>query len=253
MDTLFGVPTGQLMWTLLAVFGVGALILGVSALRNRVAFKMAVRNIPRRKAQSGLIVAGLMLATLLFSASFTTGDTLTNSIRTQALEQIGQTDVIVQSDAPEAGSDGSQPAYFDQKVTGEVRDRLSGDEDVAGVAPLVAETVPVLSSETDLSEPAVDTLGMSGNMQGFDSLTRDSGDTLSVNNLGKNEVYVSNETAEKLDVWSGDKVQVFLGQEPTELTGSRGLRERREPGAGDLDGHAARPVAEPYRQRGQGQ
>ncbi len=206
------------MWTLLAVFGVGALILGVSALRNRVAFKMAVRNIPRRKAQSGLIVAGLMLATLLFSASFTTGDTLTNSIRTQALEQIGQTDVIVQSDAPEAGSDGSQPAYFDQKVTGEVRDRLSGDEDVAGVAPLVAETVPVLSSETDLSEPAVDTLGMSGNMQGFDSLTRDSGDTLSVNNLGKNEVYVSNETAEKLDVGSGDKVQVFLGQEPTELT-----------------------------------
>ena len=87
------------MWTLLAVFGAGALILISLALRNRVAFKMAARNIPRRKTQSVLIVAGLMLATLLFSASFTTGDTLTNSIRTQALEQIGQTDVVVKKDA----------------------------------------------------------------------------------------------------------------------------------------------------------
>ena len=221
MDTLFGVPTGQLMWTLLAIFGAGASILLISALRNRVAFKMAARNIPRRKAQSGLIVAGLMLATLLFSASFTTGDTLTESIRTQALDQIGETDVIVSKETPESGgqSGGSRPAYFDQEVTGEVRDRLSGDEDVAGVAPLISETVPVLSASSDLSEPAVDALGIdAGAMQGFDHITQSSGGTLSVNDLGKNKVYISNETAERLDVGSGDEVQVFLGQRPTELT-----------------------------------
>ena len=221
MDTLFGVPTEQLMWTLLAVFGAGAVILIVSALRNRVAFKMAARNIPRRKTQSILIVAGLMLATLLFSASFTTGDTLTNSIRTQALDQIGETDVILSEETPESGGQfgGSPPAYFDQNVTGEVRDRLSGDEDVAGVAPLVSETVPVLSATSDLSEPAVDALGVdAGAMQSFDRPTQSSGGTLPVNDLGKNEAYISNETAERLDVSSGDEVQVFLGQEPTELT-----------------------------------
>ena len=102
MDTLFGIPAQQLMWFLLAVFGLGTLILGFSALRDRVAFRMAVRNIPRRRAQTVLVILGLMLATLLFSASFTTGDTLTNSVRTQALEHIGEVDVVVKAEAPDA-------------------------------------------------------------------------------------------------------------------------------------------------------
>src|SRR5215204_1536202 len=160
METLFGVPAQQLMWVLLAVFGAGALVLILSALRNRVAFKMAVRNIPRRKSQSVLIVIGLMLATMLFSASFTTGDTLTNSLRVQALQNIGQVDVAVKSDAPESSSGqfagpAARPTFFDQSVTQKVRDTLAGDEEVAGVAPLISETIPVLSSRNELSEPQV--------------------------------------------------------------------------------------------------
>ena len=232
MDTLFGVPTVQLMWILLAVFGAGALILIVLALRNRVAFKMAARNIPRRKTQSVLIVAGLMLATLLFSASFTTGDTLTNSIRTQALEQIGQADVVVKKDAPDSdgqfagSSSNTRATYFDEGIAGKVQSRLSKDKEVAGVAPLATETVPVLSSNTSLSEPAVDVLGIDGSkMQGFDRLTKKSGGTLSVRDLGKGEVYISNETADGLNVKPGDKVEAFLGQRPAQFTVA-GIYER---------------------------
>src|SRR3712207_6288329 len=76
-------------------------ILAFLALRDRTSFRMAVRNIPRRKAQTALIVAGLMLATVLFSAAFTTGDTLTTSLRTQALENIGRVDVVVKAERPE--------------------------------------------------------------------------------------------------------------------------------------------------------
>ncbi|HLL98314.1 MAG TPA: hypothetical protein VK276_04500, partial [Rubrobacteraceae bacterium] len=104
MDTLFGIPTNQLTVVLLGVFAAGALILASLALRDRTSFRMAVRNIPRRKAQSALIVAGLMLATVLFSAAFTTGDTLTNSLRAQALENIGRVDVVVRAEQPESGS-----------------------------------------------------------------------------------------------------------------------------------------------------
>src|SRR5215210_5479043 len=102
MDKLFGVPTQQLMWILLAVFAAGALILAVLAARDRTSLRMAVRNLPRRRSQTALIVMGLMLATLLFSAAFTTGDTLTNSLRTQALEDIGQVDMVVRADQPES-------------------------------------------------------------------------------------------------------------------------------------------------------
>src|SRR5215218_6403057 len=184
MPELFGIPTGQLTFVLLAIFTVGALILAFLALRDRVAFKMAVRNIPRRPTQTALILLGLMLATLLFSAAFTTGDTLTNSLRTQALEDIGRVDVVVRADQPE--SDGGmafgpgagvqvaperREKYFSQDLAGQVRERLADDGNVAGVAPLAKETVPVTSPKTDLREPRVDVLGMdASSMRGFDDL-----------------------------------------------------------------------------------
>jgi putative ABC transport system permease protein len=224
MDTLFGIPTNQLTLVLLGVFAAGALILASLALRDRTSFRMAVRDIPRRKAQSTLIVAGLMLATVLFSAAFTTGDTLTNSLRTQALENIGRVDVVVRAEQPESGRDvafgpGSGVAqapearerYFDAKLADEVRDRLADEENVAGVAPLAKESVPVTAPKTDLSEPRVDVLGVDAtSMKGFDQLTAASGETLSVANLGDNEVYVSREAAAGLGVGVEDSVEVSL-------------------------------------------
>ena len=223
MDTLFGIPTQQLMWALLAVFGLGGAVLGFLALRDPVALKMAARNIPRRKAQTGLIVLGLMLATLLFSASFTTGDTLTNSIREESLGQIGQVDVVVEKKSPEAEDDFetqavSRAAYFDEATAEDVRERLSENQNVAGVAPLATETVPVSSKATDLSEPAVDVLGMeAGSMRGFDGLTRASGERLSLDDLTRGEAYISEETAENLGVGVGDEVEALLGPRPAKL------------------------------------
>ena len=222
MEELFGVPTDRLMWILLAVCAAGLVLLAVSALRNRVSFRMAARNVPRRRAQTVLVVLGLMLATMLFSASFTTGDTLTNSLRLQALENLGQVDVEVRA----GGSDpsGGQPfgettaeraRYFDASVAGEARDRLSGTDRVAGVAPLATETVPVTAKGTDLSEPTVDVLGIEeGSMRGFDRITTASGRTLSVGDLGENEVYLSADAAEGLDVSGGDVVRATLAPTP---------------------------------------
>ena len=150
MDELFGIPTGRLTPSLLGVFTVGALILAVVAARDRTSFRMAVRNIPRRKTQSALIVMGLMLATLLFSAALTTGNTLTNSLRAQALENIGRVDVVVRAEQPEpagggaafgpgAGGPGAggpvvtgaRERYFDEALVGRIRERLADNEGVA--------------------------------------------------------------------------------------------------------------------------
>src|SRR5215211_2537801 len=141
MTELFGIPAEQLTFVLLAIFTLGALILIFLAVRDRVAFKMAVRNAPRRPTQTALILLGLMLATLLFSAAFTTGDTLTNSLRAQALENIGRVDVVVRAEQPESGGGaafgpgaGGPPApearerYFDESLAGKIQDHLSGVE-----------------------------------------------------------------------------------------------------------------------------
>jgi putative ABC transport system permease protein len=222
VEELFGIPTQQLMWILLAVFGAAALLLGLSALRNRVSFRMAARNLPRRRTQTILVVLGLMLATMLFSASFTTGDTLTNSLRVQALENLGQVDVEVQAKGSEAsgqqqfGQTTSERAgYFDAKVAGDVRDRLSGEDQVAGVAPAAVETVPVTARGSDLSEPSTDVLGLDQEqMEGFDTLTTSSGKKLDPAELGRDEIYLSADAAKGLDVENGDVIEATFAQKP---------------------------------------
>ncbi|MBD0252912.1 MAG: ABC transporter permease [Rubrobacter sp.] len=221
MDKLFGVPSEQLMWALLAVFGAAVLILGLSALRNRVSFRMAARNLPRRRTQTILVVLGLMLATMLFSASFTTGDTLTNSLRVQALENLGQVDVQVQAKGSNASgqqqfgpTNSERDNYFDAKLADDVRDRLSDEDRVSGVAQAAIETVPVTAKGSDLSEPSTDVLGLDeGSMSGFDRLTAASGKTLKPSDLGKNEVYISSDAAKGLDVRKGDEIQATFVQE----------------------------------------
>ena len=239
MEELFGVPTQQLMWVLLAVFGAAALILGLSALRNRVSFRMAARNLPRRRAQTILVVLGLMLATMLFSASFTTGDTLTNSLRVQALENLGQVDVQVQADG--SGASGQQQfgptsseraSYFDAKIAGEVRDRLSGEDRVAGVAPAASETVPVTAKGSDLSEPSTSVLGVDeSSMEGFDRLTTASGKTLKPSDLGKDEVYLSADAAKGLDIGNGDEIQATFAQKPSTTAAPNAPPTATVPGA----------------------
>src|SRR5919107_3921241 len=245
MDELFGIPTNQLTLALLGVFTAEALILASLAARDRISFRMAARNVPCRKVQSALIITGLMLATVLFSAAFTTGETLTNSLRTQALENIGQVDVVVKAEQPESGSaiafgpgagvaqaPDTRERYLDAKLADEVRKRLADEESVVGVAPLAKESVPVTVPKTGLSEPQVDVLGVdASSMKGFDRLTAATGEVLSVANLGNNEIYLSKEAAEGLGVGVGNSVEASLIPPAAEIGSEASPERKQRPGA----------------------
>ena len=214
METLFGVRTELLTSTLSAVFLLGAAIIAFLALRNRVMFKMAVRNIPRRRAQTALIVLGLMLATLLFSASFATGDTLAHSIRVQALDQIGLVDeAVVADELDEAGAE----AYFDVAVAERVREALA-DAPVDGVMVAAQETVVAVAADTGRSDPRVDVFGFDpAQMDGFDRLTALDGATLDVGALRPGQVYVSGELADDLDAGVGSLIDLYFSETPTRV------------------------------------
>jgi putative ABC transport system permease protein len=221
MTELFGIPTDQLTLVLLAVCISAVLACTYLALRDRVAFKVAARNAPRRPTQTALVLVGLMLAAILFSAAFTTGDTLTNSLRIQALKNIGRVDVIVRAERPDSGGGAAfgpgagepenpvaREKYFDESIVGKIRDLLS---DNASIAPLAKETVPVSSPGSGLSEPQVDVLGMDKDaMKRFDDLKTASGKTFDLGQLDENEIYISAKTAEGLDIGTGDKVKASL-------------------------------------------
>ncbi|MCX6050314.1 MAG: hypothetical protein NT075_34895, partial [Chloroflexi bacterium] len=65
------------------------------SLRKPVLAKLGIRNIPRRPAQSVLIVLGLTLSTIIIVSSLSTGDTLSYSVQRHAVEAYGQVDEVI--------------------------------------------------------------------------------------------------------------------------------------------------------------
>ena len=219
MEKLFGMPIVGLMIGLIFIFGVGAIVMTCSVLRNRVMFKIAVRNLPRRPVQTSLIVLGLMLAAMLFSASFAMGDTITHSIRTLATEGLGEVDILVQSELLEAGD---RPTDFNENQLQEVSRILENVSEVEGIAPAILENVPVVAPEVGLNEPAVYLLALDQESLGsFDTLVDEQGKELLLNSLGTGEIFISTELAKELESNIGDEIEVTMGTEvmPFIITG----------------------------------
>src|SRR5437588_8336606 len=96
MNTLFGIPMTDIMIALLAALALVLLTTIYVAVRNPVIFRLGIRNVPRRKAQTGLIVVGLMLSTLIMSAAFSTGDSISYSIGDAVYTSLGRVDETIQ-------------------------------------------------------------------------------------------------------------------------------------------------------------
>ena len=86
MEELFGAPMSVISVVLAVMFIAVFAVLLYIFIRNPLLVRMAARNIPRRKAQTVLVIAGLMMATVTISSAFTTGDSVTASIEQVATE-----------------------------------------------------------------------------------------------------------------------------------------------------------------------
>ncbi len=84
-----------------AVIGLVAIVLVIlgivllQSLARPVLAKIGLRNIPRRPAQSILIVIGLTLSTLIIVSALSIGDTLSYSVQRQAITAYGNVDEII--------------------------------------------------------------------------------------------------------------------------------------------------------------
>lgn len=94
MEELFGVSMDIIMAVLLAIFLPVIAVVAIIAWRNPVMLKLGLRNIPRRKSQTALIIVGIMMSTLIMAAAFGTGDSITYSIRKNAIDSLGTIDEI---------------------------------------------------------------------------------------------------------------------------------------------------------------
>ena len=212
MEELFGVPMDVIMGVLLATFLGTMALIGVLALRNRIMLKLGLRNIPRRRAQTILIIIGIMLSSVITAAAFGTGDTINFSIRHEAVEALGPIDeVIVRARVTVDDSFGSQ-SYFPMDRFLDLREELAGLETIDGLTAGIGEEVPAINSGTLLSEGRMRVTGIDpASLGGFGGLTSTSGKDVRVEDLGDGEAYINVKAAEELEAGVDDEVLLFLG------------------------------------------
>jgi putative ABC transport system permease protein len=218
MDELFGLSMDYIMLGLLVGLLVSLSVVGYVVLRNRIMFKMGVRNIPRRMAQTVLIVIGLMLSTLIISAALTTGDTVDRSITNFAYELTGHVDEVVEFDVEKTGGSAADP-FVPESTLAELEAALGDDPDIDGIAPALFEPVPVINPRTGLSTPSAFFTGMDPDrMEGLPDIVSLDGSVLDLGVLAPDEIYLNESAQEELDAQPGDTLQVFIRGIPNKFT-----------------------------------
>ena len=195
MNVLAGILAGGTIVVLLAIF--------LLALRNKVLLKLALRNIPRRKAQSILIVVGLMLSTTIIMSALAIGDSVSSSIRSAVLDAVGETDVrLVSPVGSRFGDD-----YLDASLVDRVREAVVGDERVDGVMPLIRESLPVLNELTDKTVAGTSVVGIDlASLAGFDGLKSVDGDHADLRGLSAGKTVINRTLAKTLEAEIGDDI-----------------------------------------------
>ena len=214
MEELFGVPVRAYMVAFLAILLPALALIFYRAWRNPVLVKLGLRNIPRRKAQTVLIVVGIMLSGVITAAAFGTGDTISFSIRKEAVRTLGPIDeIIIPARATSADTFGSNP-YVPHQQAREMRDYLAGLPAIDGVSAGIAETAPAVNLDTNLSEGAFRVVGIDADhLTGFRRLVFSSGGGALLADLGPGEGYVNSKAATEMNFEAGHRLMLSLPAE----------------------------------------
>ena len=214
MEDLFGIPMSTIAAVCVAITALILVLLGFLAVRNPVMFKTGLRNIPRRRTQTALIVFGLMLATVIMTAAFGTGDTIVNSVTDDVYELMGETDLTVSWDAerfPRPVAERLLPLAEADALRAE----FAGDPDIDGFLGVIGEALPVQSIDTRLNESQAVILGYDPAEAAPFGLLRDvDGQPVQ---LGGNRIAINEDLAEELNAEPGHRLQLLYEGAPIEV------------------------------------
>jgi putative ABC transport system permease protein len=250
MNQLFGISMNLIMYVLVALLVFSLASVAFVALRNRIMFKLGIRNIPRRRAQTTLIVLGLMLSTVIISAAFTTGDTVDRSVTSEVYRMLGSVDeqVVVgsRSNDDTFGGDPNDATTRQNTFAAITVDPLvqqfSADQRVDYVIPVYSDVAVAVNEGKRLSSPLFNLAGLDPeSAAGLPDLRRVSGGRVEVSDLGPTELYLNQAAADELDLSEGDSVSLFTQDVSQDFTvkaiiengllaGSVGISTHREGG-----------------------
>ena len=220
MDKILGIPVTGLMIALLILLSLCLLSVAWVAWRRPVIFKLGTRNIPRRKAQTSLIVVGLMLSTLIISAALGTGDTVNYSMTSDIYANAGQIDeLVVASHEPEVTTVLTSDDVMETGSLERVEQAAAAIPQIDGIMPLLDARLPVINHAAQLAEPDVVVSGIdSSRIDEFGGLKATDGSTIDLAILRENAIVVSERLSGEIDARVGDTVTIYVDDVPHDLT-----------------------------------
>ncbi|HEV2317191.1 MAG TPA: FtsX-like permease family protein [Thermoplasmata archaeon] len=189
----------------LVIFFLGliALVSAALALRYRLPFKLAVRNVRRGKGRTVLLILGLLVGTTIVSGSLVIGDTV-NAVDVHfTYIALGHVDEGVYNLSPGGGS---QP--FSYQVATNLQQKLANDSDIAGIIPMIVGTTAVYDKTTGVPQTNLNLIGQNANQTGaLGSFTSTSGQSIAGPTAG--HVLLDSQAANDINASAGDTVVLF--------------------------------------------
>ncbi|HEU5382611.1 MAG TPA: FtsX-like permease family protein [Ktedonobacteraceae bacterium] len=211
MTDLFGIPLDTLTTILLII----TLVILVSviglALSNLIFFKIGVRNIRRRRSQMLLIVFALMLSTTLLTSVLATGNVITATVSTVAVDNLGNIDETVEGGSGDIGR-------FDDWIYYRLRARTHNNPDITGIAGALVERNLLLADLTSRQVRSnVTSLALiPDSEQGFGGLLDDTHTSIQhhVSQLDLNHVFLNHTLSILINAHAGDTLYLYSKRWP---------------------------------------
>jgi putative ABC transport system permease protein len=161
---------------LLLILAVVAIIAAVLALRNRVPFRIAMRNVRRGRWRSVLIVLGLLVGTAIISGSLVINDTVATVNVHYAYQAWGYTTEAVYNSSVAQGS--APYGFFPIATYNSISTASASQSLIAGTTPEVIDTGSAYDTTTGVPQSGVDLIGVNSNQSShLGAFTYDNGTT----------------------------------------------------------------------------
>jgi putative ABC transport system permease protein len=231
MRSLFGLSEGMLLTGIATLVLTVVVVLSAAAWRNPLLPRLAWRNLPRRPGFAVLITLGLTIGTVILSSAFTTGDTMSQSVRTVVAGVLGAADEVafIPSGDQRSGWDLAQSiatgalltgvtSYFPAADVQQIQDLVNNDPSIKSIVPVIVDQVPA-SGEGQAFAARLNIMGVPPqDALTLQSATAQSDTSRSVMDLAPDEVYINTEAAAALGITSGQTVHAYnfpLGADAT--------------------------------------
>lgn len=218
MDEIFGARMEDIMLGVVVALAVVGAFLAVLAFRHPLLFRLGLRNVPRRKAQTSLIIFGLMLSTLIISSAFTTGDTLSSSLRNTAFQITGAIDHLIQYDTDPGRSVSSRDSVVPQQVVDDLKAEFADDPQIVGFLRALSDTVSMFDRDTGQLLPISFLLGLdAAELDAVGGIPAVGGGRLNLDVLGERGIILNQSAARELAAEVGHTVEVSVLREAQEF------------------------------------